>query len=397
MSNPAHAPLAGIRVIDLTHAYAGPFATYQLGLMGAEVIKIEAPGGDEFRHWREATFAQANAGKRSVVLDLKQPEGLRILYQLVKDADVVTENLRPGAAAKLGIDWDKLKAINPRLIFCSVSGYGQSGELRDRPAMEWSVQAMSGLNALYVPEDAPATTLGLSILDPFAGYMAFAAIMAAILQRHKTGVGQRIDIGMFDAAWVLGASAVTDVLSGDIPVSMIARPNSARFMCRDRRLFISFIWPKWFASLCDAFGDPELARDPRFTTPEALRENGDALIAAVERHLASRDAADWAEELSRRGIPASPICAIDEAAAWPQVRQRHLLETVRLEDGERSLEIVGSGIVFEHDSPRLRGAIPAVGEFTHATLAALGYDEAAISALVESGVVGCKQDDNTTH
>lgn len=389
MSNPHHAPLAGIRVIDLTHAYAGPFATYQLGLMGAEVIKIEAPGGDEFRHWREATFAQANAGKRSVVLDLKRPEGLKILMELVRDADVVTENLRPGAAAKLGVDWATLKEINPRLIFCSVSGYGQSGELRDRPAMEWSVQAMSGLNSLYVPDDAPATTLGLSILDPFAGYMAFAAIMAAILQRQKTGVGQRVDIGMFDAAWVLAASSVTDVLIGETPVSMVPRPNSARFMCRDRRLFISFIWPKWFSALCDAFGDPALAQDPRFASPEATRANGDALIAAVERHLARRDAADWAQELAQRGIPASPICTISEAAAWPQVRERHLLETAVLADGKRSLDIVGSGIVFEHDGPRLGGPLPAVGEYTRTALSALGYDDAAIAELAASGVVAC--------
>ena len=351
------------------------------------MIKVEAPGGDEFRGWREATFAQANAGKRSIVLDLKQPEGLDILYRLVKDADVLTENLRPGAAAKLGIDWEKLKSINPRLIFCSVSGYGQSGELRDRPAMEWSVQAMSGLNALYVDQNAPATTLGLSILDPFAGYMAFAAIMAAILQRQKTGIGQRIDIGMFDAAWVLGAGSVTDVLNGDTPVSMLTRPNSARFMCRDRRLFISFIWPKWFASLCDAFGAPELASDPRFATPAAMQANGAALIEAVEGHLAKRDAADWAAELSRRGIPASPICSIDEAALWPQVRARRLLETAQLDRANASLEIVGSGIVFEHNGPRLRGPLPALGEFTLETLQGLGYDAAEIAALAEAGVI----------
>lgn len=255
--------------------------------------------------------------------------------------------------------------------------------------MEWSVQAMSGINALYVDQDAPATTLGLSILDPFAGYMAFAGIMAAILQRQKTGVGQRIDISMFDAALVLGASSVTDVLYGEIPVSMVARPNSARFMCRDRRLFISFIWPKWFAALSDAFGVPELACDPRFATPEALRVNGDALIAEVERHLASRDAADWAADLAKRGIPASPICTVDEASAWQQVRERHLLETAQIANGARSLDIVGSGIVFEHNGPRLRGPLPELGEYTRAAMEAIGYDASAIAALIEGGIVSC--------
>jgi crotonobetainyl-CoA:carnitine CoA-transferase CaiB-like acyl-CoA transferase len=219
--------------------------------------------------------------------------------------------------------------------------------------------------------------------------------MAAILQRQKTGVGQRIDISMFDAAWVLGASSVVDVLTGETPVSMTARPNSARFMCRDRRLFISFIWPKWFVALCDAFGAPELATDARFATPEALRANGAALIAEVERHLASRDAADWAADLAKRGIPASPICTIDEAAAWPQVRDRHLLENAQIANGARSLDIVGSGIVFEHNGPRLRGPLPELGEYTREALQAAGYDADAIAALVEAGIVSCEADQNT--
>ncbi len=389
MTASSNAPLAGIRIIDLTHAFAGPFATYQLGLMGAEVIKVEAPGGDEFRHWREATFAQANAGKRSIVLDLKQATAREILFRLVADADVVVENLRPGAAAKLGIDWESLKAVNPRVIFCSVSGYGQSGELRDRPAMEWSVQAMSGTTSLYVDPEAPATTLGLSILDPFAGYMAFAGIMAAILQRHKTGVGQRVDVSMFDAAWVLSASAVTDILRGDTPVSMVPRPNSARFMCRDRRMFISFIWPKWFTTLCDVLEAPELAADPRFADAASIRANGDALISAIEARLAHRDASEWAELLAARGVPASPVCSVSEAAAWPQVRQRHLLESLPTADGKGTQEIVGAGIVFGRDSPRLNGPVPALGEFTSDALKQAGYSEADIARFTASGAVVC--------
>lgn len=387
MNSTPNAPLAGIRVIDLTHAYAGPFATYHLALMGAEVIKIEAPGGDEFRHWRAATFAQANAGKHSVVIDLKQQAGLEVLLRLIADADVLIENLRPGAAAKLGISWEQLKTVNPGLLFCSVSGYGQSGELRDRPAMEWSVQALSGISALYVDPAAPPMTLGLSILDPFAGYMAFAGIMAGILQRQKTGVGQRIDISMFDAAWVLGASSVADKLIGDVPVSMVPRPNSARFMCRDRRLFISFIWPKWFEALCEVIEAPELRTDPRFADGDSMRANGAALIAEVERHLARRDAADWAAALSQRGVPASPICTIEEAAAWPQVRDRHLLESVPSADGKTTIDIVGSGIVFEHDTPRLGGPVPQAGEHTREVLRDAGYDDEQLAALEGKGAV----------
>lgn len=387
MTANAAAALAGVRVIDLTHAYAGPFATFHLAAMGADVIKVEVPGGDEFRRWRELTFAQANAGKRSVVIDLKQPDGLAVLEKLVAGADVLIENSRPGAAARMGVTWERMREINPRLIFCSVSGYGQSGELRDRPAMEWSVQAMSGINSLYVDDDAPPTTLGISILDPFAGYMAFAGIMAALLQRATTGTGQRVDIGMFDAAWVLAASSVTDILAGDVPVSMVARPNSARFKCRDKRLFISFIWPKWFATLCDVLEAPELATDPRFTDAAGIKANGDALIAAVEAKLASRDAADWAEKLAARGVPASPIDGIEQAAAWPQVRERHLLETVTAADGVRELNIVGSGIVFEANGPRVAAGVPALGDHTFTALAEAGYTTDEIEALVAKGVV----------
>lgn len=388
MTATTQAPLAGVRVIDLTHAYAGPFATFQLATMGAEVIKIEAPGGDEFRHWRELTFAQANAGKKSVILDLKHPEGLAVLDRLLATADVLVENSRPGAAAKLGISWEHVREVNPRLIFCSISGYGQTGELRDRPAMEWSVQAMSGISSLYVDDTAPPTTLGLSILDPFAGYMAFAGIMAALLQRERTGMGQRVDIGMFDAAWVLAASSVTDILAGDTPVSMVPRPNSARFQCRDKRLFISFIWPKWFAALCDVLEAPDLLNDPRFADPQAIKANGDALIAAVESRLASKDAVEWATLLAARGVPASPIDSIHDAAQWPQVRERHLLESIAAADGKRQIDIVGSGIVFGENSPRIPSGVPPLAAHSRAALHEAGYDAQEIEGLIARGVVG---------
>jgi CoA:oxalate CoA-transferase len=385
-ANP-NAPLAGVKVIDLTHAYAGPFSTFHMAAMGADVLKIEAPGGDEFRHWREYTFAQANAGKRSMVLNLKSEQGLAVLDRLVAGADVVVENSRPGALEKLGITWERLNAINPSLIFCSISGFGQSGELRNRPAMEWSVQAMSGINRLYVEDSAEPTVLGLSILDPFAGYMAFAGVMAALLQRNKTGTGQRIDVSMFDAAWVLAASSVTELLQGITPVSMLPRPNSARFMCRDKRLFISFIWPKWFAAVSEVIGAPELLTDARFANDAAIARNGDALIFEIERCLAHRDAAEWAALLGARGVPASPVDSVSEAAEWPQVRNRNLLETVSLADGERKTEIVGSGLVFAHNPPRVTGGVPAVGSSTRAALSAAGFSQAEIDGLVAAGVV----------
>ena len=194
---------------------------------------------------------------------------------------------------------------------------------------------------------------------------------------------------MFDAAWVLSASAVTDILRGDTPVSMVPRPNSARFMCRDRRMFISFIWPKWFTTLCDVLEAPELAADPRFADAASIRANGDALISAIEARLAHRDASEWAELLAARGVPASPVCSVSEAAAWPQVRQRHLLDSLPTADGTGTQEIVGAGIVFGRDSPRLNGPVPALGEFTSDALKQAGYSEADIARFTASGAVVC--------
>ena len=391
MSTPtqdALSPLAGIKVVDLTHALAGPMATFHLGLMGAEVIKVETPGkGDEFRGYCARVFAQANAGKRSITLDLKQPQGREVLHRLIADADVAIENFRPGVAAELGLDWTTLQAINPRLIYCSISGYGQSGELAQRPAMEWSVQAMVGVTDLHVDAEADPRKLGLSVLDPFTGYMAYATIMAAILQRQKTQRGQRLDIAMFDAAWVLNAACVVDAVAGAVPVPLTRRANVARFMAKDRRLFISFVWPKWFRALCEVLEAPELLADPRFADSQAMQANGEALQEEVERRLARKTAAQWAEDLCRLGVPASPVCTVAEAAAWPQVHDRGLLAASRFGDAGEALEVVGAGVVFEHDPPRAPGPVPALGEFTDQALLALGYAESEIAQLRRDGVI----------
>jgi CoA:oxalate CoA-transferase len=180
-------PLDGIRVTDLTHALSGPFCTQQLQLLGADVIKVEPPGsGDDFRE-RPAVFAAMNAGKRSVVLDLKSPSGLDALHMIVAHADVLVENFRPAVTANLRIAWPNLREVNPRLIYRSISGYGQAGPLRDYPAIEWAVQAMSGMAASYIADDADGAYLGVGMLDLFSGYVAFSAILAALCNVNRPG------------------------------------------------------------------------------------------------------------------------------------------------------------------------------------------------------------------
>lgn len=374
-------PLAGIKVVDLTHAVAGSFCTFQLGLMGADILKVEPPKhGDEFRAFRASTFAAANAGKRSLTLDLKSVEGRDILDRLIRDADVLTENFRPGVNVKLGLDWDRLKEFNPKLIYCSISGFGQDGPFRDYPAIEWSVQAVSGITDTYVDPTADPRRLGIAQLDPFAGYMAFAAIMAAVLQRQQTGVGQRIDVGMLDAGWVLNSLSATDMLMGMRPVSDTLRSSAARFMAQDKPLFIAVLWPKWFKSLCEVIGAPELAEDPRFKDQRIRDQNNDAFRLEVESRLATRPAAEWEKALVALGVPAGVVRTMPEVADAVDLEARGLLHKVKLEDGQ-DIRIVGAGFRFEHDNPALQAGVPQLGGATDEVLGQLGYSEADIADL----------------
>ena len=381
-------PLNGITVVDLTHALAGTYCTRQLALCGANVIKVERPeGGDEFRKYSPTTFVAANSGKHSVTLDLKSPEGRQVLDKLIARADVLTENLRPGAGAGLGLDWQRLKGINPRLIFCSVTGFGQSGTYRDMPAIEWSVQGMSGLNAMYINDGDDPQRLGISMLDPFAGYMAYAAILTALMQRQLTGVGQRVDIGMFDAAWVLHGPAVAEILNGVTPMAMMRRPHAARYMARDRRIFISMVHDKWFDVFCELTASPELKSDPRFATIAERSRHGEAFVAEVEARLASHDAAHWEGEFTRRGVPASAMRTISEVATSDHVRERGLLQEVAVPGQAEKMKIVGAGFSFEHDQPGTTAGPPELGESTDRVLRDLGYGPAEIDGLRARGVV----------
>ena len=271
-------------------------------------------------------------------------------------------------------------------LYCSISGFGQTGKFRDYPAIEWSVQAISGITDTYVAADTNPRRLGISILDPFAGYMGFASIMAALLQRHRTGTGQRIDVGMFDAGWVLNATSVTDMLGGSPPVSATLRASAARFMAQDRPLFISVIWPKWFAALCEIIGAHELASDPRFADEKARNANGDALMAAIEEKLKARPAAEWEALFVARGIPAGVVRTVPEVAREIDPIERGLVQPVQLSDGT-TVNIVGSGFRFEHEAPRLQGGVPALGEATDSVLTALGYSAADIARLRRTGVI----------
>jgi len=371
-----HQPLADVKVVDLTHALAGSFCTHQLQMLGADVVKIEPPGtGDDFRE-RPATFAAINAGKRSVVLDLKSHLGSEALRRLVAKSDVMVENYRPGVTEKLGVDWPRMQSLNPRLIYCSVTGYGQTGPLRNYPAIEWAVQAMSGMSASYVADDADGAYLGVGVLDPFSGYVAFSAIMAALLQRAQTGLGQRIDVSMLDAAMLLMAPRIVSQQLGERGQDGLGRrPTMVRYRARDRRLFVAALHRKWFVKLCDIIGAPHLADDPRFATQRSQAEHADELIAAIEARLVSRSASEWEVEFVQAGLPASVVRTLHEILAHPHLAARGTLQPVHVPELNRDLDVVGAGFIFEHDQPAFQGPVPRLGEHTAEVLAELGLSD----------------------
>ena len=328
-------PLEGILVADLTHAVSGPFCTHHLRLAGADVIKVERPdGGDDFRarhepSGRPSTFNALNAGKRSVVLDLKSDAGREALLALVTRADVLVENFRPGAASELGLDWERLRALNPRLVYCSITGFGQSGDLREMPAIEWSVQAASGMTAAYVDPEGDPLRLGLSILDPFTGYFAFARILAALRERDLTGAGQRLDVAMLDAAFSLMWPQVVETAAsapGQARSRLGRRGTMARFKAADGTIFIAALHQRWFEGLCAEIGAPELVTDARFADPSARAAHPDEVHAELAARVATQRAADLEGRLTARGIPAAVVRSLEEAMSLSQVTARGLLE-----------------------------------------------------------------------
>ncbi len=395
-------PLEGITVVDATQVMAGPFCTHMLRLLGARVIKLEKPGeGDALRHYsRESKFAKKapsfigfNTGKESVSVNMKHPQGIEVVRRLVTHADVMVENYRPGVMARLGLGYKALNELNKRLIYCSVSGFGQSGPLRDNPAYDHVVQAVCGLMSVNGEPGSDPMKVGFPIVDTFTGYCAAFGVLAALQQRERTGLGQQVDVAMLDSALVLMSSIVTPYLmTGAAPKKTGNRgynrsPTSDTFHTKDRPITLGANTQSQFKTLCRLLGRAALIEDARFATGASREEHAEELRAVIQLALMQRPAAEWETLLNKAGVPAGMVRTLPEVLEEPHLKTRDLvLPLSPAGDGERhySLDI---GIRMEH-----RGAVPMppppeLGEHTSAVLLDLGYSQQEIDDLTRDGAI----------
>ncbi len=370
--------LAGTRVLDLTNVLAGPYAGYQLALLGADVIKVEAPDGDLARQLGAspalnaarmgASFLAQNAGKRSVVLDLKSEAGRAAFLDLVATADVVLENFRPGVMDRLGLSVDALRARRPDLIYCAISGFGQTGPMRDNPAYDQIVQGLSGVMSITgSPETAPLR-VGYPVCDTLGGLFGAFAIAAALVRRARTGEGAILDVSMLESTISALGWPVSNYLTAGVEPQPMGNENmtaapSGTFATGDGPLNIAANKGEQFVALCREIGRPELAADPRFAERETRKRNRLALKAEIEAALAGASATEWEARLNRAGVPAGRVLAVPQALAEPQVAARAMTARFEAVPGlERPLTVVRGGFLVDGEAPRPSRPPPALGE-----------------------------------
>lgn len=391
--------LSGLRVLDLTRILSGPFASMTLADLGADVVKVEDPArGDDTRQWgppfqgdEAAYFLSVNRNKRSIALDLKAPDGRRVAERLAASADVLVENFRPGTAARLGLGYPQLSAINPRLVYASISGYGQTGPYAGEPGYDAIAQALSGIMSVTGEADGPPVRVGVSTADLGAGMWALVGILAALHARHRTGRGQWVDVSLLDGqvAWLTYVAAghfatgATPQRYGSAHPTIV--PYQA-FPTDDRHLMVAVGNDALWRRFAPVLGLDHLIDDPRFATNPSRVEHRDQLLPVIEATLATRGADDWAKLLAAAGVPAAPINTVDQALQHPQVLARGMVAELDHPTAGR-LRAVASPVKLSSHPPTVRTAPPAQGEHTDAVLGQMGYGPAAIERFRATGVI----------
>ena len=403
------APLAGLRVFDLTRILAGPTCTQLLGDLGAEVVKFERPGqGDDTRKWgppyvqdadgndtdTSAYYLSSNRNKRSLTLDIASAEGQRLARELIRESDIVVENFKAGGLKKYGLSYDDVKEIAPHIIFCSITGFGQTGPYASRAGYDYLAQGMGGIMSLTGEPDGEPMKVGIGIADIMCGMYASSAILAALHHRHQTGEGQHIDLALLDTqvSW-LTYEGLNYLTSGELPKRRgNEHPNIVPYKtmpAADGYFILAVGNDSQFAKFCAEAGRPELAEDPRFTTNAERVRNRAALYPILDAITAERPLEDWVDALNARGVPSGPVNTLDRVFADPQIQHRNMQIQMDYPEAARGkVDLIGNPIGFSRTPVSYRQPPPKMGAHTEAVLQeALGLDEAEIKRLRDQGVI----------
>jgi formyl-CoA transferase len=396
-------PLDGIKVLDLSRVLAGPWCTQLLADLGADVTKIERPGaGDDTRHWGPpwhgagdsrvaAYFLSCNRGKKSAAIDFSRPEGAALVRRLAEQADVVIENFKVGGLGKFGLDAQSLRAANARLVYTSITGFGQDGPYADRAGYDYIIQGMGGLMSITgLPDGVPGggpMRVGVAVVDLFTGLYACVAILSALYRREKTGEGATIDMALFDTQLAMLANQASNALvsGNDPPRQGNTHPNIVPyqpFEAADQPIIVAVGNERQFARLAQMCGHPEWTKDERFASNEARVANREEMVRLVSAAIREKPAAEWLRHLQDAGIPAGPINRISQALEDVQAEHRRMVRTIA------GVPLVGSPVRLDGERADSDLPPPALGEHTDMVLASLGLGQAEVDQLRSTGVAG---------
>ena len=396
--------LAGVRVLDFTRVLAGPLCTMMLADLGAEIIKIESLIGDETRQWgppwagegperQSAYYLSVNRNKRSLALNLKHPAGQQIARDLTAQSQIVVENFKPGQMAAFGLGYDDLKALNPALVYGSLTGYGQTGPYAERPGYDYVIQAMSGLMSITGEPEGEPMKVGVAISDVIAGLNMSTALLAALRHAEHTGQGQHVDIALYDTQLSALVNVASNYLvSGQNPPRYGSQHANIvpyqTFQAQDGAFVVAVGNDRQFQQLCHLLGQPDLAHDERFTTNPARVAHRTELIPLLQSHFSQQPVHRWVDGLLALGIPTGPIHTVEQALNDSQTHARRMIDTVTLSNGE-SVDLVASPLKLSATPPVTRSSPPQIGQHSGEILSALlRKTETEIQALLDMGVIG---------